>query len=135
MFSPDGKWVAYQSNEAGRDEVYVRPFPGPGGVWQISAGGGEFPRWRADGKELYYVAPGNKLMAAAITAVPGTKPGAITGSITPSQPVALFTANFARNTGDPPYDVARDGRFLANLELNNAATPPITLLMNWKPGK
>ena len=130
-FSPDGKWVAYHSNEAGRDEVYVRPFPGPGGVWQISAGGGTFPRWRADGKELYYLAPGNKLMAAAISA----QAGSITRSITPSQPAALFTANFARGIFRPQYDVARDGRFLVNLELNDAATPPITLLMNWKGPK
>ena len=82
---------------------------------------------RADGKELYYVAPGNKLMAAAITAQ--------ASSITPGQPVALFTANFARNTNRPQYDVARDGRFLVNVELTDAATPPITLLMNWKGPK
>ena len=105
----------------------MRPFPGPGGVWQISAGGGTQPRWRADGKELYYLAPGNKLMAAAITAQ--------ASSITPGQPVALFTANFARGTTRPQYDVARDGRFLVNVELTDAATPPITLLQNWKPGK
>ena len=57
------------------------------------------------------------------------------GSIAPSQPVALFTANFAHNAGRPPYDVARDGRFLVDLELTDAATPPITLLQNWKPPK
>ena len=66
-------------------------------------------------------------MAAAITAQ--------AGSITPSQPATLFTANFARGGARPQYDVARDGRFLVNLDLNDAATPPITLLMNWKPGK
>jgi len=83
------------------------------------------PRWRADGKELYYAAAGNKLMAAAISAQ-----GA---SITPGQPVALFTANFfVRGSVRPHYDVARDGRFLAIVELNDADTPPITLLMNWK---
>ena len=125
VFSPDGQWVAYQSNESGRFEVYVRPFPGPGGVRQISAGGGSMPRWRADGKELYYAAAGNKLMAAAISSQ-----GA---SITPGQPVALFTANFfVRGSVRPHYDVARDGRFLAIVELNDADTPPITLLMNWK---
>ena len=126
-FSPDGKWVAYQSNESGRNEINVRPFPGPGGAWQISAGGGSFPRWRTDGQELYYVAPGNQLMAAAIRAQ-----GA---SITPGQPVALFTANFLRASSLPPYDVARDGRFLAIVELNDAATPPITLLQNWQAPK
>jgi len=127
MFSPDGKWVAYQSNESGRFEIYVRPFPGPGGVWQISTRGGAFPRWRADGKELNYLAPDNQLMAVAISAQ--------SASITPGQPVALFTANFARSINLPPYDVARDGRFLVNLELNDAATPPITLLQNWQAPK
>ena len=127
MFSPDGKWVAYQSNESGRFEIYVRPFPGPGGVWQISAGGGSFPRWRADCKELYYLDPGNQLMAAAISAQ-----GA---SITPGQPAALFTANVVRSTRRQQYDVARDGRFLVNLELTDTATLPITLLMNWKGPK
>ena len=95
------------------------------------ASGGAYPRWRADGKELYYVAPSNNLMAAGISA-PG---GATTGSIAPGQPVALFTANFARGPNRPQYDVARDGRFLGNVDLNDAATPTITLLQNWKPPK
>jgi len=67
VFSPDGRWVAYQSNESGRDEIYVRPFPGPGGQWQVSTAGGSDPRWRPDGKELYYLAPDLKLMAAAVS--------------------------------------------------------------------
>ncbi len=71
--------------------------------------------------------PGNKLMAAAITAQ--------ARSITSGQPLVLFTANFARGTIHPPCDVARDGRFLVNVQLGEAATPPITLLMNWKPPK
>ena len=70
-------------------------------------------------------------MAAAIT----VQAGSITRSIIPSQPAALFTANFVRSAARPQYDVARDGRFLVNVELNDAATPPITLLMNWKPPK
>jgi Tol biopolymer transport system component len=79
VFSPDGKWVAYQSNESGRFEVYVRPFPGPGGQWQVSTGGGISPRWQADGEELYYVARDNKLMGVAASAqgrtfVPGMPP-------------------------------------------------------------
>ncbi len=127
MFSPDGKWVAYESNESGRDEVYLRPFPGPGGVRLISAGGGSMPRWRADGKELYYVAEGNQIMAAVMS--PQGAP------ITQGQPIALFTANVLRSTSRPAYDVARDGRFLVNMELNAAATPPITLLMNWQAPK
>jgi hypothetical protein len=128
VFSPDGKWVAYQSNESGRDEVYVRPFPGPGGQWQVSTGGGSVPRWRADGKELYYLAPDFKLMAAAV-AVQGA-------SFAPGTPEALFQTRAATTgIGDSrqPYDVARDGRFLIDTELESASTEPIHLLQNWRP--
>src|SRR5260370_34481237 len=59
-FSPDGKWVAYQSNESGRYEIHVRPFPGPGGQWQVSTSGGISPRWRGGGEELYYISPDSK---------------------------------------------------------------------------
>jgi serine/threonine protein kinase len=141
QFSPDGRWVAYNSNESGRDEIYVRPFLAPAtasaadrsaGQWQVSTAGGIYPAWRPDGKELYYIAPDGKLLAAAITVNRGTlePPGA---------PVALFQT---RIYGGPnsqvqrQYDVSNDGRFLINsvLEDNNAA--PITLLQNWKlPGK
>ncbi|MGH9256478.1 MAG: protein kinase domain-containing protein, partial [Vicinamibacterales bacterium] len=64
QFSPDGRWIAYASNESGRYEVYVQTFPESGGKWQVSAAGGAHPRWRRDGQELYYVAPDNRLMAA-----------------------------------------------------------------------
>jgi serine/threonine protein kinase len=66
QFSPDGHWIAYQSNESGRFEVYVRPFPGPGGMRQISTAGGVQPLWRADGTELFYRAPDDRLMAARV---------------------------------------------------------------------
>ncbi len=56
-FSPDGRWVAYQTNESGRFEVVVQPFPDAGGKWQASTNGGDAPRWRADGKELYFLSP------------------------------------------------------------------------------
>jgi Tol biopolymer transport system component len=65
-FSPDGKWVAYNSDESGRNEIYVAPFPGPGGKRQISSAGGVHPRWRGDGKELFYLAANNRLMAAEV---------------------------------------------------------------------
>jgi hypothetical protein len=127
VFSPDGKWVAYTSNDSGRFEVYVRPFPGPGGVYQISAGGGGTPRWKADGKELYYVAPGNRMMATAISARGG--------SLVHGQPSALFTADTLSGGAGPQYDVARDGRFLLNTQLPDTSTTTITLLQNWKPPK
>jgi serine/threonine protein kinase len=126
VFSPDGKWVAYQSNESGRDEIYVRPFPGPGGQWQVSTGGGMSPRWRADGKELYYLAPDDKLMAAPVVAQGGT--------FAPGTPEALFQTRAASNAAArQPYDVARDGRFLIATQAENESTEPIHLLQNWKP--
>ncbi len=64
MFSPDGQWLAYSSNESGRDQVYVRPFPGPGGKWLISTGGGVFPTWSRTKHELFYVAPNGQIMVA-----------------------------------------------------------------------
>jgi WD40-like Beta Propeller Repeat len=66
QFSPDGRWVAYQSNETGRFEIYVQPFPGPGVRSQVSTAGGKDPRWQPDGKELFFIAPDGKLMAATI---------------------------------------------------------------------
>ena len=66
MFSPDGRWIAYTTNEAGQPNVYVQPFPGPGGKYQVSRDGGGYPVWRADGKELFYLAADATLMAVPI---------------------------------------------------------------------
>jgi dipeptidyl aminopeptidase/acylaminoacyl peptidase len=125
VFSPDGKWVAYQSNESGRDEIYVRPFPGPGGQWQVSTAGGIMPRWRADGKELYYLAPDQKLMAAGVT-VQGA-------ALAPGTPEALFQTHVLITANRQAYDVGRDGRFLIVTEVESASSEPIHLLLNWKP--
>ena len=67
MFSPDGRWIAYHSTESGRFEVFVRPFPGPGGKWQISTAGGSFATWSQKRHELFYVAPDNRIMVASYT--------------------------------------------------------------------
>jgi len=67
MFSPDGRWIAYQSDESGRSEVFVRPFPGPGGKWQISTGGGAWPVWSRTRHELLYVGPDHRVMTASYT--------------------------------------------------------------------
>ncbi|MGD1068598.1 MAG: protein kinase [Bryobacteraceae bacterium] len=128
-FSPDGKWVAYQSNESGRDEIYVRPFPGPGGQWHVSTGGGISPRWRADGKELYYVAPDDKLMAVPVAAQSVAQGAALA----PGTPEALFQTQMPRIAFRPQYDVARDGRFLIDTGLPDSSAEPIHLLMNWRP--
>ena len=126
QFSPDGRWVAYASNESGRMEVYVRPFPEPDGATPVSTSGGTHPRWRPDGKELFYVAPDGRLMAAPIAAAGRT--------LDPGAPVALFTPRFAIGASitqaKPQYVVGRDGRFLINSAIEQA-TPPITLVLNW----
>jgi Tol biopolymer transport system component len=116
-FSPDGHWIAYQSNASGQDEIYVQPFPGPGGRVQISTAGGTSPVWPRDGRELFFLANG-RVMAAPVTGN-----GARVGT-----PVPLFTAPPASST----FDVTADGqRFLFNIVVKEAS--PITILMNWKP--
>jgi Tol biopolymer transport system component len=130
QFSPNGQWVAYVSNETGRDEVYVRPFPARGGKVQMSTAGGIDPRWRRDGKELFYVAPDGHLMAAPIQ---------VTGdALNPGAPVRLFRPRFATggnvNIGwlsRPQYAVAADGRFLMNVSTEDAVALPITIVQNW----
>ena len=124
VFSPDGKWVAYQSDGSGSAEVYVRPFPGPGGEAQVSAGGGHSPRWRADGKELYYISPDLKLMAAKVR-VQGA-------AFTAATPASLFQTHINQATNRPQYDVSRDGRFLILTDFPETSTEPIHLLVNWK---
>jgi hypothetical protein len=129
-FSPDGHWVAYESDESGRYEIYVRPFPGPGGQWQVSTAGGKDPRWRPDGKELYYIAPDGHLMAAPI-ASSGT-------ALQPGLPTALFQPRILFG-GTPnllyrqQYDVAPDGRFLINVNVDESTAAPITVITNWHP--
>jgi len=127
-FSPDGRWVAYQSNQSGREEVYIRPFPEPGAQWQVSTAGGIWPRWRRDGRELYYIAADARLMAVPITSKGGT--------LEPGTPIPLFQTRIVGAGTDPAlqpeYDVAPDGRFLINTVLDEAVSP-ITLIQNWKP--
>jgi serine/threonine protein kinase len=129
QFSPDGQWVAYQSNETGRYEIYVRPFAQGGGATPVSSGGGVYPRWSRDGTELYFIAPDAKLMAAGIRAA--------TAQINVTAPVALFQTQRmggGRNVigHGHQYDVTVDGRFLINVDLETTSLP-ITLLMNWEP--
>jgi Tol biopolymer transport system component/tRNA A-37 threonylcarbamoyl transferase component Bud32 len=120
--SPDGRWIAYASDESGRWQVYVASFPSPGGRWQISSDGGTQPVWRRDGRELFYLGADRKLMAVPITAGPRFGFG---------PPHALFQTR-ARYTGNIAYDVAPDGqRFLVNTLVGSEAIPPITVVMNW----
>ncbi|MGH9662182.1 MAG: TolB family protein, partial [Bryobacteraceae bacterium] len=123
--SPDGKWVAYTSDETGRLEVYLQSFPSPGHRRQVSTGGGLEPRWRADGSELFYLAADRRLMAVPVTAgQPGTSV-ALFATAAPKSPSA-----YRRN-----YDVAPDGKkFLVNSLIPNQAPPAITVVLNWTAG-
>jgi Tol biopolymer transport system component/predicted Ser/Thr protein kinase len=129
-FSPDGKWVAYQSNESGPFEVYVAPFPPTGAKWQVSANGGTVPRWRSDMKELfYYDALGSRVMAVPIALGP-------TPQIGQAAPLFHFETAFS-TIGQLPtnglYDVTRDGqRFLANTRIGETPLPaPLILVQHF----
>ncbi|HKO54958.1 MAG TPA: hypothetical protein VJ276_03710, partial [Thermoanaerobaculia bacterium] len=104
QFSPDGRFIAYASDESGRPEVYVQPFPPTGAKWQVSGSGGEQPRWRRDGKELFFVAPDKKLMAAAVT----LGSGAFDAS--PPKPLFDTTLSVGYLGISQAYDVDRDGQ-------------------------
>jgi len=124
-FSPDGRWIAYISNESGRYEVYVTAFPGPGGKWQISSVGGTtiavWPRWRRDGKEISYLAPDGTLLAAAVN---GQGARFEVGDVRP-----LFSP---RSRGPRwPYDVSPDGRFLVNAVVERGGSSPLLVVLNW----
>jgi len=121
-FSPDGRWLAYASDESGRYEVYVRPFPGPGGKWQISAAGGGQPVWNRNGKELFYASADGKLMAVDVKADSGFEAGT---------PRPLFDVHLKNATGWK-YDISSDGqRLLANTVVGEAKANLITLVLNW----
>jgi Tol biopolymer transport system component len=101
--SPDGRWIAYQTSESGQPEIVVRAFPESRGIVRVSTGGGAAPRWRADGKEIYFVAPNGKMMAVPVTAAGST--------ITLGGLVALFSTNILSQVFTYQYAVAPDGRF------------------------
>jgi eukaryotic-like serine/threonine-protein kinase len=124
-FSPDGRWIAYVSDESGKNEVYVAPFPGPGGKWQISTDVGNYPRWRHDGNEIFYLAPDYKLMAAAVN---GKGSSFQVGQVKPLFQTRARTARYE-------YAVSADGqRFLINTITQQTASAPITVVLNWTAG-
>jgi serine/threonine protein kinase/Tol biopolymer transport system component len=137
QLSPDGRWLAYVSNESGRYEIYIRTFPKVGGKWQVSGSGGMQPRWRPDGRELFYVAPDTRLMAVTLRLAPNAD---FLGAV--DTPVALFPTRLATGGNIPTagaqaraqYAVAPDGRFLLNMASDNRVTAPITIVHNWTAG-
>jgi hypothetical protein len=123
-FSPDGRWVAYVSDESGRDEVYVQAFPLSGAKFQISTGGGSEPNWRKDGTELFYLAADRNLMAAPI------KSGATLEAGVP-KPLFPIAVSAQRHSFAP----ANDGqRFLVSASAGGDKTVPITVVLNWQAG-
>ncbi len=121
QFSPDIRWVAYASDESGSHEVYVRRFPEADGKWQVSTRGGTRPRWRRDGKELFYLTREGKLMAVDVTA---SRAAFATGT-----PRELFHAGITQNQ----YVVTADGqRFLVNMRAEDTSSEPITVVLNWQ---
>ncbi len=127
MFSPDGHWMAYESDQSGSFEIYLSPFPAGGSKWQVSQGGGVQALWSRDGNKLYYIAPGGKLMEAAIK-----ENGSAVQIGTPQE---LFQEQFQDSTSSgQSYAVAPDGkRFLVDKALQGAS-PPLTLVANWTAG-
>jgi eukaryotic-like serine/threonine-protein kinase len=129
QFSPDGKWIAYQSNESGRFEIYAQPFPGPGARIPISTGGGAQVRWRRDGKELFFISFDGRLMSVPVAQGPN-------GTLDTRPATPLFAANIGgavQNTAGHQYVVSADGqRFLMNT-LTQEAASPLTIVLNWSP--
>jgi eukaryotic-like serine/threonine-protein kinase len=125
QISPDGKWVAYASDESDNWEIYVTSFPGAAGKWQVSRGGGVEPRWRGDGKEIFYIGPNGMLMAVPVNGATIFATGT---------PVPLFQIRGRApisSTDVFTYDVAKDGkRFLVNRYEKPEHVPPLTILLN-----
>jgi dipeptidyl aminopeptidase/acylaminoacyl peptidase len=130
-FSPDGRWIAYTSDESGQAEVYIRPFlvgsdgtPSVGGRWQVSNAGGGQPRWRQDGRELFYRSPTGAIMAADVT----VDASAIR--------TGLARQLFELGSAVVSWDVMPDGqRFLIALPMSPQTPEPITVVLNWQTGR
>ena len=117
--SPDGRWLAYQSNDSKRNEVYVVSFPQPVEKWQLSTDGGQAPTWSRDGRELYYYGANGKIMAVDIKPGPRFQYGV---------PRALFEA---RIHASDVIEVNKEGRFLLGALVEHEASTPMTVVLNW----
>ncbi|MBZ5644316.1 MAG: protein kinase [Acidobacteriia bacterium] len=128
QFSPDGKWMAYASNESGQPQVYVQAIPANGAKWQVSPAGGTQPRWRGDGKELFYISSDQKLMAVSVKSGAAFEAGA-------PQPLFELDPVFPPMGGRFAYQPAADGqRFLVLSAAGSNVAPPINVVLNWQAG-
>ncbi|HET7348754.1 MAG TPA: protein kinase [Acidobacteriaceae bacterium] len=127
QFSPDGHWLAYTSNQSGQAEVYVIPFPpSPGAQWLISRGGGAQPRWRPDGKELFYISADSQMMAVDVSTHPTFQSGT---------PHPLFQSDIVDTgirTGPISWDLAPDGKRFLVITPNSSETSTVTVALNWR---
>jgi len=129
QFSPDGHWVAYTSNESGQSEIYVIPFPPTVNEkkWVVSTGGGVMPRWRHDGKELFFISPDWKMMAADVSTNPTFQAGT---------PHALFDTEMVDTgirTGPMSWDIATDDKRFLIISDNSAGASSLNVVLNWRP--
>ena len=126
VFSPNGRWIAYESDETGKKEIYVQTFPASGAKWQISTTGGSQPRWRRDGKELFFLGGDRKVTAVEVNV---DAPGFVYGA-----PKALFETRISKGEERPgnQYEVTADGqRFLVNTVAEEGGYAPINIVLNW----
>ena len=122
-FSPDGRWVAYNSDDAGRFEVYISPFPPTGARWQVSSTGGMQPTWRRDGRELFFLAPDGTMTAVDVVLGAAPEFGVSRG---------LFQTGLIPNGSLDQYAVTPDGqRFLIMSPVGEAAEEPPTVILDW----
>jgi Tol biopolymer transport system component len=127
MFSPDGRWLAYASDESGRSEIYVQSYPGPGGKWPVSTEGGSEPVWNRNGRELFYRS-GTRLIAVDVTTTQGT--------FSAGKPTMLFEGQYqpSPNPQTNNYDVSPDGQRFLMLKPSAAqevAPMQINVVLNW----
>ena len=123
-FSPDGRWIAYASDESGRHEIYVQPYPATGAKWQVSRDGGRVAKWRRDGRELYWLQPDGTMMAAEVSMGQTFQPGNV---------AALFGTGPMNATAR--YGVTADGkRFLVAARDETEGPQPVTVVQNWLAG-
>jgi Tol biopolymer transport system component len=128
-WSPDGRWIAYDSNESGRSEVYIQPYPGPGPRYAVSRDGGSSPAWARDGRELFYLLPGADGQVTMMTAPVMTTRGLSTGT-----PMKLFQGRFLVSGSSRSYDVAADGRRFIMVQPQEQAALPVShivIVQNW----